>query len=155
MNLCEYLGDARALILRVHCLGVSSEIQEVPMAAKRETVQPHSGDKRYVRRDAAGKFTKDQVDVGRSLAADNNQKAKNPNPGRQGDKGDDGKRRASDARDTPSSHIRLSPGSVALEGGCATFAGPPFHWRPVTIRWTCAWVTPYRPAREDCVSPPR
>ena len=55
---------------------------------KRETITPNEGDTRYVRRDANGRFTTDQVDRGRSLAADNNQKAKNPNPGGGGDKGD-------------------------------------------------------------------
>ncbi|MBC7806560.1 MAG: hypothetical protein H7145_10455 [Akkermansiaceae bacterium] len=47
------------------------------MAEKRELIKPNESDKRYVRRDEDGKFTEDQVDVGRSLAADNNQKAKN------------------------------------------------------------------------------
>ncbi len=58
------------------------------MARKRELIEPHEGDKRYIRRDARGRFTKDQVDVGRSLAADNNQKAKTVVPKGQGDKGD-------------------------------------------------------------------
>jgi hypothetical protein len=35
----------------------------------RELVQPHRGEKRYVRR-KAGKFTSRQVNVGRSLAVD-------------------------------------------------------------------------------------
>ncbi len=63
------------------------------MATKRELIEPNPGDKRYIRRDAEGHFTKDQVSVDRSLAADNNQKAKNPNPGGQGDKGDGRRRR--------------------------------------------------------------
>ena len=58
-------------------------------ARKRELIQPHKGDKRYVRRDAEGKFTEDQVDVHRSLAADNNQHAKTTVPKGQGDKGDE------------------------------------------------------------------
>ena len=58
------------------------------MATKRETIEPNEGDKRYVRRDEEGKFTEDQVDVGRSLAADNNRKAKTKVPKGQGDKGD-------------------------------------------------------------------
>ena len=39
------------------------------MASKRELIEPHSGDKRYVRRDDKGQFEK-EVNVGRSLAAD-------------------------------------------------------------------------------------
>jgi hypothetical protein len=58
------------------------------MAAKRETIQPHSGDKRYVRRDERGRFTADQVDLGRSLGRDNDQKAKTNAPKGQGDRGD-------------------------------------------------------------------
>lgn len=60
--------------------------------AKREKIEPHKGDSRFVRRDENGRFTKDQVDVGRSLSRDNDQKAKNPNPGGQGDRGDAKKR---------------------------------------------------------------
>jgi hypothetical protein len=64
--------------------------QEVyaPMARKRETIEPNEGDKRYIRRDEEGKFTEDQVDVGRSLAADNNQKAKTTVPKGHGDQGE-------------------------------------------------------------------
>ena len=58
------------------------------MAQKREEIEPHPDDKRYIRRDANGRFTTDQVDVRRSLAADNNQKAKTNVPKGQGDKGD-------------------------------------------------------------------
>ncbi|AIE87527.1 hypothetical protein [Fimbriimonas ginsengisoli] len=56
--------------------------------SKRETIQPKPGDKRYVRRDEKGHFTSDQVDVGKSLASDNNQKAKNAAKPGQGDRGD-------------------------------------------------------------------
>jgi hypothetical protein len=55
---------------------------------KRELIEPNEGDKRYVRRDDEGKFTDDQVDVGRSLAQDRQQHSeKEAKPG-QGDKGD-------------------------------------------------------------------
>lgn len=55
--------------------------------SKRELIEPTPGDKRYVRRDEKGHFT-DQVDVGRSLAADQRQQS-NTKPGKgQGDKGD-------------------------------------------------------------------
>ena len=57
-------------------------------ARKRELIEPHEGDKRYIRRDDQGRFTNDQVDVGRSLSQDNNQRAKRNVPEGQGDKGD-------------------------------------------------------------------
>ena len=38
------------------------------MAARRELIEPHKGDKRYVRRDEKGRF-KEVDDVGRSLVA--------------------------------------------------------------------------------------
>lgn len=55
---------------------------------KRELIEPHDGDKRYIRRDSEGRFTTDQVNVSRSLAADNNQRARNVTPPGQGDRGD-------------------------------------------------------------------
>lgn len=58
------------------------------MAGERELIEPHKGDKRYVRRDEQGRFTDDQVDVGRSLAADRRQHAKTKAPRGQGDRGD-------------------------------------------------------------------
>jgi hypothetical protein len=57
------------------------------MASKRELIEPHKGDKRYVRRDEKGQF-KESDDVGRSLAADRRQKAKTKSKPGQGDKGD-------------------------------------------------------------------
>jgi hypothetical protein len=57
------------------------------MASKRELIEPHKGDKRYVRRDEKGRF-KEVDDVGRSLAADRRQKAKTVAKKGQGDKGD-------------------------------------------------------------------
>jgi hypothetical protein len=58
------------------------------MARKRELIEPHEGDKRYVRRDDQGQFTEDQVDVGRSLSQDRRQHAKTVAEKGQGDKGD-------------------------------------------------------------------
>jgi hypothetical protein len=58
------------------------------MARERELIEPHKGDKRYVRRDEQGRFTDDQVEVGRSLAADNRQHSKTRAKHGQGDKGD-------------------------------------------------------------------
>ena len=55
--------------------------------SKRTVIEPHKGDRRYVRRNKEGEFTK-QVDVGRSLAADKRSKAKTKVPKGQGDRGD-------------------------------------------------------------------
>jgi hypothetical protein len=55
---------------------------------KREVIQPHSNDKRYIRRDKEGQFTQQQVNVGRSLAADRRSKSKTVVPKGQGDRGD-------------------------------------------------------------------
>jgi hypothetical protein len=57
------------------------------MARKRELIEPHKGDKRYVRRDEKGRFD-EVVDVGKSLAADRRTKAKAAAKPGQGDKGD-------------------------------------------------------------------
>lgn len=58
------------------------------MPTKRELINPNPGDKRYIRRDERGRFTSDQVDVGRSLSADARQNAKKTAPKGQGDRGD-------------------------------------------------------------------
>jgi len=63
------------------------------MAARRELIAPN-GSKRYVRRDRHGRFTADQVDVGRALAEDRRHHAKTVAPRGQGDRGD--RRRPSD-----------------------------------------------------------
>lgn len=55
--------------------------------SKRTTIEPHKGDKRYVRRNAKGEFKK-QVSVGRSLSADKRRDAKTTVPKGQGDRGD-------------------------------------------------------------------
>jgi hypothetical protein len=57
------------------------------MAGRRELIEPHTGDKRFVRRDAKGEFST-KVDVGKSLAADRRTKAKTAAKSGQGDKGD-------------------------------------------------------------------
>jgi hypothetical protein len=56
--------------------------------SKRELIEPHAGDQRFVRRDTAGKFTGSQDAVGKSLSADRRQKAKTAVPKGQGDRGD-------------------------------------------------------------------
>jgi hypothetical protein len=58
------------------------------MSRKREVIQPHGGDKRYARRGADGKFTTDQVNVGKSLSSDKRTHAKTVAPKGQGDRGD-------------------------------------------------------------------
>ncbi len=55
--------------------------------SKRTVIEPHPGDRRYVRRNKEGEFTK-QVDIGRSLSADKRRKAKTKVPKGQGDRGD-------------------------------------------------------------------
>ena len=57
------------------------------MPSHREEIEPHPGDKRYVRRDEQGRFDK-EVDEGRSLAADRRQHAKTKVKPGQGDRGD-------------------------------------------------------------------
>lgn len=55
---------------------------------KREVIEPRSNDKRYVRRDKAGQFTGDQVNLGNSLSADRRTKSKTIVPKGRGDRGD-------------------------------------------------------------------
>ena len=57
------------------------------MVAPRELIEPHKGDKRYVRRNTQGEFKK-EVNIGRSLAADRRSKAKTTVKKGQGDRGD-------------------------------------------------------------------
>lgn len=55
--------------------------------SKRELIEPHKGDKRYVRRDEDGKF-KESVDVSRSLSQDVRKDAENESEPGNGDRGD-------------------------------------------------------------------
>ncbi len=55
--------------------------------SKREQIEPNKGDKRYARRDEAGRFDT-QVEVGQSLSADRRHKAKSDAGRGQGDRGD-------------------------------------------------------------------
>jgi hypothetical protein len=57
------------------------------MSTKRELIEPHKGDKRYVRRDSHGRFTESD-DVSRSLSMDRRIKAKHKAKPGQGDRGD-------------------------------------------------------------------
>ena len=54
---------------------------------KRELIEPHKGDKRYVRRDENGRFTESD-DVSRSLSQDQKREAKSDTKSGQGDRGD-------------------------------------------------------------------
>ncbi len=58
------------------------------MARDRELIEPNDGDKRYIRRDENGQFTEDQVDVGRSLSADQRSESETVIKKGQGDHGD-------------------------------------------------------------------
>lgn len=53
----------------------------------RELIEPHKGDKRYVRRSKSGEF-KESDEVGRSLAADRRTKATTFAKKGEGDRGD-------------------------------------------------------------------
>jgi hypothetical protein len=55
--------------------------------SRRTLIEPHKGDKRYVRRNQKGQF-KTEVNVGRSLAADKRHKAKTRAAKGQRDRGD-------------------------------------------------------------------
>ena len=57
------------------------------MAGKRELIEPHPGDKRYVKRDEDGRF-KESDDVGRSLSQDVRKSAKAKVKPGYGDRGD-------------------------------------------------------------------
>jgi hypothetical protein len=61
------------------------------MPEKRELIEPHKGDKRFVKRDDSGRF-RESDDVGRSLARDRQQKAKTVVKPGYGDQGDQKKR---------------------------------------------------------------
>lgn len=62
------------------------------MAGDRELIDTGTS-KRYIRRDDRGRFTTDQVDIGRSLAADQRRQAKATAKPGQGDRGDRRKKR--------------------------------------------------------------
>lgn len=58
-----------------------------PGISQRELIEPHKGDKRYVRRGENGRFT-DSVDVGRSLSQDARQHTSRKKPRNEGTRGD-------------------------------------------------------------------
>jgi hypothetical protein len=57
------------------------------MSGKREMIEPHKGDKRYIRRDDHGRI-KESADVGRSLAQDRRKHAQHVSKHGEGDRGD-------------------------------------------------------------------
>jgi hypothetical protein len=73
-------GFARDLLLNYDAMRTKK-------TSKREVIEPHQGDKRYVRRKSAGTFGK-TVDVGKSLSADKRTSAKTKVAKGQGDRGD-------------------------------------------------------------------
>jgi hypothetical protein len=59
----------------------------------RTLIEPHKGDKRFVRRSKKGRFTTKQVSIGRSLAADRRSKSKTVAKKGEGDQGDQKRRK--------------------------------------------------------------
>jgi hypothetical protein len=59
----------------------------MPEKSKRELIEPHPGDKRYIRRDDQGRI-KESDDVSRSLSQDRRKDAKTESKTVQGDRGD-------------------------------------------------------------------
>jgi len=57
------------------------------MPGKRELIEPHKGDRRFVRRDEKGRFS-EVVDAGRSMAQDRKRHAKTVSKPGYGDHGD-------------------------------------------------------------------
>ena len=70
---------------KTSALGSRGRVQ----TSKRTTIEPHKGDRRYVRRTRTGQFKK-EVNVGRSLVADRRRKARTKVGKGQGDRGDAG-----------------------------------------------------------------
>ena len=62
------------------------------MPDKKRELLDTGTDKRYIRRDDRGRFTTDQVDVGRSSAADQRQHSKSASKSGQGNRGDRAKK---------------------------------------------------------------
>ena len=57
------------------------------MSGKRELIEPHKGDRRFVRRDAQGRFSEVE-DAGRSQVQDRKRQAKTKSKSGYGDRGD-------------------------------------------------------------------
>src|SRR5688500_7375949 len=83
------------------------------MAEKRGTLEPRSGNKRYMRRGRGGRFG-NQVGTARSLASDRRRTARSKVPSGQGDKGDRAATRA--MRRSNASKGRKAAGARARRG---------------------------------------
>lgn len=84
----ELVGSDRPVLVRATCSWIfARERKGCDMSRKRELIEPHKGDKRYIRRDERGRITESD-DVGRSLTQDRRRKAKTVAKPGQGDKGD-------------------------------------------------------------------
>jgi hypothetical protein len=57
------------------------------MGGKRELIEPHKGDRRFVRRDSNGRFSEVE-DAGRSMSQDRKRSAKSTSKPGYGDRGD-------------------------------------------------------------------
>ena len=79
----RYVGTQGAM----RSLGMSAKRKTSSKTSKRTMIEPHKGDRRYVRRNKKGQFKK-EVNVGRSLAADRRRKSKRKVKPGQGDRGD-------------------------------------------------------------------
>jgi hypothetical protein len=66
---------------------MATKRKKASKTSKRTVIEPRKGDRRYVRRNKKGQF-KEEVNVGRSLAADRRRKAKSKVKPGQGDRGD-------------------------------------------------------------------
>ncbi len=62
------------------------------MGGKRELIEPHAGDKRFVRRDEQGRFGETD-DVGKSLSRDRRRHASTEAKPGEGDRGDRAKKK--------------------------------------------------------------
>jgi hypothetical protein len=69
------------------CLCILQEDFMAGNRDKRELIEPHKGDKRYIRRDERGRI-KESDDVSRSLSQDQKREAKTISKPGQGDRGD-------------------------------------------------------------------
>jgi hypothetical protein len=86
---CSWPAPVRSVVLGTAELARRANVSDssTEMIMPRELIEPHKGDKRYVRRAKGGKF-KTEVDVGRSLAADRRSKSRRVVKKGEGDRGD-------------------------------------------------------------------
>jgi hypothetical protein len=75
------------MLIPCHQRAIEIRKQSMRKTSRRTIIEPHKGDKRYVRRNQKGQF-KTEVNVGRSLVADRRRNAKTKAPKGQRDRGD-------------------------------------------------------------------